>query len=53
MLGRKFFHAALSANILDDNKKYIVAIFNILVENKKYIAENICKECGVGKRRVR
>ena len=33
-------HAARSAIILDENKKYIAVIFNILVENKKYIAEN-------------
>ena len=41
MQGFLFPHAVLFTNILDENKKYIAAIFNILDDNKKYGDENI------------
>ena len=47
--GLKSSHAALQENIIDENKKYIVAIFNIIGENKKYDGENISVCCGVGR----
>ncbi len=49
MQGFFFPHAVLFKNILDENKKYIAAIFNILVGNKKYIDENIFKQYCVRK----